>query len=97
MGSQPQNLAFGFEQLAGLFLGFVRRHGFDPFVEAVGRNAEALGCFRNGVSAFNDLPDGFCLEFRRESLCAYRLLLCSKRRLEKSTVPGAVEMSLQGV
>ena len=43
------------------------------FVEAVGRYAVALGFIRNGISAFNDFPDSFDLEFRHESLGVCRL------------------------
>ncbi|OHQ52996.1 hypothetical protein HMPREF2615_09775 [Pseudomonas aeruginosa] len=47
LGPQPQDFALGFQQFAGLFLRLVGGHSLYPFVEAVSRDAEARGDFRD--------------------------------------------------
>jgi len=59
--------------LTRLLLDLVGGDDLHPFVEAVGRDSEANGNLRYGISSLNDLSDGFSLEFRGESLGAHRL------------------------
>ncbi|EDK9987091.1 hypothetical protein CKZ66_20580 [Salmonella enterica subsp. enterica serovar Montevideo] len=55
------------------------------------RNAQTVGYFGNGITAFCYLTDGFFLKFRCKSWCAHTLLLCSNYRAGSSTGAGSVQ------
>lgn len=44
-----------------------------PLIQAVSRYAELCGNLGDGITAFDDFPDGFLLEFRGITLAAHGL------------------------
>lgn len=64
---RAQGLAFGFEEIFRLLLGFVGQNG--PLVQTVPRNDKSSRNFRYAISSVDDLLDGLVL-LRHKSLCA---------------------------
>ncbi|EFH8951651.1 hypothetical protein GFP69_22535 [Escherichia coli] len=59
------------------------------------RNAQTVGYFGNGITAFCYLTDGFFLKFRCKSWCAHMLPLCSNYRAGSSTGVGSVHANIE--